>query len=87
MELKNLSVGELEKVIEKAKALIKEKKKEAGEVNRNKLLGLKEGAKVIVIFKGEEVKAKFVAVTNSRFTVEIEDKKKSIMFDKLIGIV
>ncbi len=86
MDLKNLSVKELEEVVLKAKALIKEKKKDTGEKQREKLLTLEEGKKVSIIFKGEEVRAKFIGLTNSRFTVEIDGAKKSILFDKLISI-
>ena len=87
MDIKNLSIKELEELMEKAKVRIKEIKKDKQEENRNRLIGVEEGKEVVVIFKGKEVKANFVAITNSRFTVEINGAKKSIMFDKLVKVL
>lgn len=80
------NIEELENLIERAKLHRKELKRVEGEKNRNRLLGLKEGHKVRVIFKGNEMDAEFVAITNSRFTVKIGESKKSIMFDKLVKV-
>lgn len=86
VNLKNLNIAELNELVENIKVEVKARTKQLGEANRSKLLALNEGKKVRIIFKGEEVEAKFVCVTNSRFTVEIDSVKKSIQFDKLISI-
>jgi len=85
MNLKDYSIEELKDFIEEAKNLIKEKKNNINETNREILLRVNEGRKILVLFKGEPTLVKFVGVTNSRFTVELGDSKKSILFDKLIS--
>jgi len=85
-EFDGLSIEELKKVAERIKVKLKDKKAALNEENRQKLLLLEEGAKLKVTFKGEEVSAKFVYVTRSRFTVLINETKKSIMFNKLVSI-
>ena len=85
-QLNELSFNEIDEVME----YLKEKKKEKREAfinkNRVKLRDVQEGDSVYVIFKGEEVEASFVKVTEKRFSVIIDGQKKSIMFDKLTGI-
>lgn len=86
MDLKNLSIDELLKLVEDAKEVIKEKKANVNEANKEILLGLNAGKYIKILFKGEPTKVIFVGVTASRFTVDINGTKKSILFDKLISV-
>jgi len=85
-QLNELSFNEIDEVMEYLKEKKKEKREEFINKNRVKLRDVQEGDSVYVIFKGEEVEASFVKVTEKRFSVIIDGQKKSIMFDKLTGI-
>lgn len=81
-----MSVSELESVVKKAKNLIKDKKDGLKQKNKELLLEVPEGKRIKVIFKGEPTIARFVKVTESRFTVDISGSNKSILFDKLVTL-
>lgn len=85
MDLRSLSIEELIALMEDIKEVIKEKKNEINETNKNILLGIRPPKMIEIIFKGEPTIARFIGVTNARFTVEIDGVKKSILFDKLIS--
>lgn len=85
-QLDNLSINELDEVVEYIKEKKKEKKEDALSVNREKLKDVKEGDLIYIIFKGEEIEVPFVKLTEKRFSVLVDGQKKSIMFDKLTGI-
>ena len=88
MDFKNMTVAELDKVMEELKVARKEavkaEEKNAEAVARDFLNKSEKGDIVTVVFKGERTDAKFVGLTDKRFTVEIDGAKKSIMFTKLV---
>lgn len=87
-EFKDMTVAELDALMEAVKEARKVAvKAEVAEVEaeaREYLAGAVKGDIVTVIFKGERTDAKFVGLTDKRFTVEIDGAKKSIMLDKLV---
>lgn len=85
MNLENLTIDELNEVVKRAKAIIKSKKDNLNEANKEKLSKIEAGKRVKLIFKGEPIVAIFVKITSSRFTVDVNGAKKSILFDKLIS--
>jgi len=85
------------KTVEEIDAIIKEAKEakkrimkiESAKVDakvRETLKDVKEGDALVILFKGEEVSATFVKLTDKRFTVIINNVKHSIRFDKLVSI-
>lgn len=85
MDLYELSVEELLELIDDAKAVIKAKKENIDETNRGILKEVNEGRRILILFKGEPTVAKYVGLTEKRFSVEIEGKRKSILLDKLLS--
>ena len=88
MDFRGMTVKELDEVMENLKEARKVAVKaevKGAEAEARKFLGnLSKGDAVTVVFKGENTDAKFVGLTDKRFTVEIDGVKKSIMFTKLV---
>ncbi len=86
-----------EKTIEEIDAIIKEareakkrimnaEKAKADVKTKEILKDVKKGDVLVVVFKGEEVPATFVKLTDKRFVVTIGRRDRTIMFNKLISI-
>lgn len=99
--LDSLSFDQLDALVKKGTELRKSKraekkeadkakhdaeKAEAIEAGRSKVSNLSEGDKITIVFKNVKTVVTFVKMTEKRFTVEIDGAKRSIMFDKFVGM-
>lgn len=89
MDYRSMSVADLDALMAEIKearrvAVIRENEVADSKV-REKFANLKEGDVITVIYKGEEREVSFVALTEKRFTVEVDGAKRSIMFNKFVG--
>lgn len=88
MDLKNMSVAEIDVVIAEAKEARKIAVARENDIadteTRNRVAEFKEGDTITIVFKGEERAVTFVGLTEKRFTVLVDGNKRSIMFNKFV---
>lgn len=85
---------EIDKAVREIKTERKEEFKETKEarkseietVKRAEVEKLEKGDNIVIIFKGEKTEVVFEKLTEKRFTVIIDGNKRSIMFDKFVGL-
>ena len=90
--IKDLRVRRKELKAEEVKAgreAVKEEKARVLEEAKANMvsLGLEEGADIRFVLKGEEVAGKLVKMTDARFVALVGDEKKTLPFDKFVGLV
>ena len=81
---KELKANEVKAGREAAKA---EKAKVLEDAKSNMAsLNLEEGNDIRFILKGEEVEGQFVKMTEARFVATVDGEKKTLPFDKFLGL-
>jgi len=85
-EFKKANLAELRKAnsAEKAEAKTAE---ELAVKNKMEELDIVEGTEINVTFKGEEIIAVYVRMTEKRFVALVDGEKKTFLFTKFLGIV